>query len=58
MRRIPGLTNVPAIALSAYATRDDRIRILAAGFQLHLTKPVDDEELIASVNVATMLGRR
>ena len=46
------------IALTAYATREDRLRILGAGFQLHLTKPIDAEELIASVvNVATTLGK-
>ncbi len=57
MRERPALARVPAIALTAYATRDDRIRILGAGFQLHITKPIDPEELIASVvNVATMIG--
>jgi CheY-like chemotaxis protein len=58
MRERPALARVPAIALTAYATRDDRIRILGAGFQLHITKPIDPEELIASVvNVATMIGK-
>ncbi len=58
MRRDPTLHRIPGIALTAYATRDDRIRILGAGFQLHLTKPVDPTELVASVaNVATMLGK-
>ena len=40
---------VPAIALTAYATRDDRLRTLAAGFQLHMSKPIDAAELVASV---------
>jgi CheY-like chemotaxis protein len=40
---------VPAIALTAYASRDDRIRILAAGFRTHVTKPIDPMELAASV---------
>jgi CheY-like chemotaxis protein len=58
MRERSALARVPAIALTAYATRDDRIRILGAGFQLHITKPIDPEELIASVvNVATMIGK-
>ena len=30
----------PAVALSAYAQREDRMRALAEGFQMHLTKPV------------------
>ena len=36
----------PAIALSAYTQREDRMRALAAGFQMHLTKPVAPAELI------------
>jgi CheY-like chemotaxis protein len=52
------LGRIPAIALTAYATRNDRIRILGAGFQLHVTKPIDPVELIASVaNVLTVLGK-
>jgi CheY-like chemotaxis protein/anti-sigma regulatory factor (Ser/Thr protein kinase) len=58
MRRDAKLSRVPGIALTAYASRDDRIRILAAGFQLHLAKPVDPTELVASVaNVAMVLGK-
>ena len=30
---------VPAVAITALATRDDRKRALAAGFQLHVAKP-------------------
>jgi CheY-like chemotaxis protein len=41
---------IPAIALTAYATADDRARALAAGFQLHLAKPIDPEALRASVS--------
>ena len=37
----------PAIALSAYTQREDRMRALAAGFQMHLTKPVAPAELIS-----------
>jgi PAS domain S-box-containing protein len=36
----------PAVALSAYAQREDRMRALAEGFQMHLTKPVAPAELI------------
>jgi len=35
----------PAIALTAHATPADRERSMAAGFQEHLAKPVDFEEL-------------
>jgi len=41
--------DIPAIALTAYARVEDRIRILSAGFQMHVTKPVDPTELVAVV---------
>jgi PAS domain S-box-containing protein len=40
---------VPAVALTAYAQSDDRSRALAAGYQVHLSKPVDAGELVAVV---------
>jgi len=40
---------LPAIALSGLALPEDRARALAAGFQLHLAKPVDPGELVASI---------
>lgn len=46
---------VPAAALTAYATAEDRERALAAGFQLHLSKPIDLERLSAAI--ATLIGR-
>lgn len=46
---------LPAIALTAYARNDDRQQALLAGFQMHLTKPVDAAELVAVV--ATLTGR-
>lgn len=39
----------PAIALTAYARPEDRIEALRAGFQMHLAKPVEPAELMASV---------
>jgi CheY-like chemotaxis protein len=39
--------NVPAVALTAYARPEDRAQALAAGFQMHVAKPVDPDELIA-----------
>lgn len=44
-----------AIALTAYASSNDRRQALLAGFQMHLTKPVEAAEL-ATV-VATLTGR-
>ena len=40
---------VPAVALTAHGRRQDRLRALRAGFQLHVTKPVEPEELVAVV---------
>jgi signal transduction histidine kinase len=42
-------TRTPAIALSARAQANDRLRALAAGFQLHLPKPVDPLELVVAI---------
>jgi CheY-like chemotaxis protein len=39
----------PAIALTAFARPEDRSRSLRAGFQLHLPKPVEIGELLASI---------
>lgn len=40
---------IPAIALTAYAGSRDRRRALLAGFQMHLPKPVEPEDLLAMV---------
>ncbi len=40
---------VPAIAVTAYATPEDRIRALAAGYQTHMPKPVDIGVLAAAI---------
>lgn len=54
IRKIRGLPsaavrNLPAIALTAYARADDRQRALLAGFQMHVSKPVEPRELIAGI---------
>jgi PAS domain S-box-containing protein len=38
---------IPAVALTAYAREEDRVRALLAGYQVHLAKPVNPAELIA-----------
>ena len=38
--------SVPAIALTAYARAEDRERAFRAGYQAHLTKPVDARTLV------------
>jgi PAS domain S-box-containing protein len=47
--------NVPAAALTAYAREQDRERALAAGFQTHVSKPVEPATLTATV--ARLAGR-
>jgi CheY-like chemotaxis protein len=41
--------HTPALALTAYARTEDRIRALSEGYQVHLSKPVDRAELAAVV---------
>ncbi|MEH1824502.1 MAG: response regulator [Nostoc sp.] len=40
---------IPAIALTAYTREEDRLEVLSAGFQQHLSKPIDPNKLIAAV---------
>lgn len=49
------LRRLPALALTAFTQREDRIRALTAGFQMHMTKPVSPEELV--VVIAMMAAR-
>ncbi len=46
---------IPAVALTAYARMEDRTRALAAGFQMHVPKPVKPIEL---TTVVASLARR
>jgi signal transduction histidine kinase/DNA-binding NarL/FixJ family response regulator len=54
--RLKRAREIPAIALTAYATDDDRSRALSAGFQMHLAKPIEPEKLVRSIAGAT--GRK
>jgi CheY-like chemotaxis protein/two-component sensor histidine kinase len=44
---------VPAAALTAYASSQDRLKVLRAGFQMHVPKPIELNELIAVVSALT-----
>ena len=45
----PRRNRLPSVALTAFASVDDRSRALAAGFDSHLAKPVEAERLIETV---------
>lgn len=42
-------STIPAIALTGYATNKDRDRALSAGYQMHIAKPVEPEDLVAAI---------
>ena len=51
----PEVASTPAAALTAFARAEDRTRALQSGFEMHLAKPIDPAELVASV--ATLVRR-
>ena len=52
----PDIRDIPAAALTAFARSEDRTKALESGFEMHLAKPVDPGELVASI--ATLVRRR
>jgi CheY-like chemotaxis protein len=46
----------PAVALTAYARSEDRMRALAAGFTMHVPKPIEPAELM--VVIASVVARK
>jgi CheY-like chemotaxis protein len=57
VRGVPerGGHRIPAIAVTAYAGVRDREQALEAGYDCHLSKPIDPEQLIKAVATATEL---
>jgi PAS domain S-box-containing protein len=55
LRERPEARAIPAAALTAYAHADDRDQAIAAGYQLHVAKPIEPAELVAVV--ASLAGR-
>jgi CheY-like chemotaxis protein len=58
IRALPGGERIPAAALTGYTRREDRAQAFAAGFQLHIPKPADADELIAALTHLTRAARR
>lgn len=50
--------DIPAAALTAYGKIEDRVNILAAGYQMYLSKPADPSELVAVVASLAAYRRR
>jgi CheY-like chemotaxis protein len=54
-----GAHTMPAIAVTAYARPEDRMRALRSGYQTHISKPVEPAELLAAVaSLAGIVARR
>jgi CheY-like chemotaxis protein len=49
IRALPSLDRIPALALTVYARPEDKERAHAAGFQAHLSKPVDPIRLVSVI---------
>ena len=49
-------SKLPAVALTAYATKEDKSRALETGFQMHVAKPIEPETLVMSI--ASTVGRK
>jgi signal transduction histidine kinase/ActR/RegA family two-component response regulator len=41
--------HIPAIALTGYSRQEDRSQLLAAGYQMHMSKPVDLSQLVNAI---------
>ena len=53
VRQMPGQHKVPAIALTAYARKQDAEAAIGAGYDQHLPKPVAPADLIRAIKTVT-----
>lgn len=49
LRTLPGYEAVPMVAVTGYSMFDDRSRSLSAGFNEHVTKPIDPRAFLALI---------
>jgi signal transduction histidine kinase/DNA-binding response OmpR family regulator len=54
--RSEAVRRLPLVAMTAYARAEDRRRVLAAGFDRHVAKPIEPEELVDAI-AAVIAGR-
>jgi CheY-like chemotaxis protein len=57
-RRGSPAADLPALAVTAYARGEDRARALAAGFQVHLPKPIVPSDLITHIERLAAASRK
>jgi len=55
--RDDALAQIPAVALTAYAAPEDRARMVAAGFAMHVAKPAEPSEITSAVGAVAALRR-
>ena len=58
LRQLPAAREVPAIALSGYASEKDIRKSLSVGFNAHISKPVDPAELLDVINKLLAKSRK
>ena len=57
VRKLCGPEKLPAIALTAYARKQDAEQALASGFDRHLPKPVAPADLVRAIRAATIAAK-
>jgi len=53
-----GSSRIPAVALTALARIEDRVKALSAGYQMHVAKPIEPVELVSMIASVASLGSR
>lgn len=54
LRATPIGAKIPMVAMTGFNDRSDHLKALEAGFDRHLVKPVDSDDLIAVLNILTL----
>jgi CheY-like chemotaxis protein len=57
VRRVrSGDAKIPAVAVTAFASAEDREKALQAGYNIHVTKPIEPQELVKAVAALVHAG--